>query len=149
MGTGPPAPHPTQAGPVVRNCSLHGTLTLRSSFHSRKAGGDPIRAPLKALAPQNKVCESSKKPIFLVTFAFLVGKLMVGQAEPSFLKILHSKTFPSLCPLNHEPVVNRVCLCVNVGARGISSTPTPQPKVPPVLPDMARTLSTSYFTSKQ
>lgn len=48
-----------------------------------------------------------KKQICLVTFAFLVGKFMVCQAEPSFLKILHSKAFSSLCPLNHEPVVNR------------------------------------------
>lgn len=40
----------------------------------------------------------------LVTFALLVGELMVGQAEPPLLEVLHPKAFSSLRPLDHEPV---------------------------------------------
>jgi hypothetical protein len=39
----------------------------------------------------------------LFTFAFLVGELVVRQAKPPLLEILHSKPFPSLGPLDHEP----------------------------------------------
>lgn len=38
-----------------------------------------------------------------VTFAFLIGKLMVCQAKPSLLEVFHTKSFSSLCSLDHEP----------------------------------------------
>lgn len=38
-----------------------------------------------------------------VTFAFLIGKLMVCQTKPSLLKVFHTKSFSSLCSLDHEP----------------------------------------------
>lgn len=41
----------------------------------------------------------------LFTFAFLVGELVVREAKPPLLEILHAKPFPSLGPLNHEPVI--------------------------------------------
>lgn len=40
----------------------------------------------------------------LFTFAFLVGELVVREAKPPLLEILHSKAFPSLGPLDHEAV---------------------------------------------
>lgn len=40
----------------------------------------------------------------LFTFAFLVGELVVREAKPPLLEILHSKPFPSLGPLDHEAV---------------------------------------------
>lgn len=38
-----------------------------------------------------------------LTFGFVVGKLMVGQAKPSLLEILHSEAVSPLCSLYHEP----------------------------------------------
>lgn len=38
-----------------------------------------------------------------LTFGFVVGKLMVGQAKPSLLEILHSKAVSALCSLYHKP----------------------------------------------
>lgn len=38
-----------------------------------------------------------------VTFAFLIGELMVCQAKPSLLEVFHTKSFSSLCSLDHEP----------------------------------------------
>lgn len=38
-----------------------------------------------------------------LTFGFVVGKLVVGQAKPSLLKILHSKAVSALCSLYHKP----------------------------------------------
>lgn len=38
-----------------------------------------------------------------LTFGFVVGKLMVGQAKPPLLKILHSKAVSALCSLYHKP----------------------------------------------
>lgn len=38
-----------------------------------------------------------------VTFAFLICKLMICQAKPSLLEVFHTKSFSSLCSLDHEP----------------------------------------------
>lgn len=38
-----------------------------------------------------------------VTFAFLIGKLMVCQAKPPLLEVFHTKSFSSLRSLDHEP----------------------------------------------
>lgn len=59
----------------------------------------------------------------LFTFAFLVGKLVVCQAKPPLLEILHSKPFPSLGPLDHEPVTR--------GTRQILSVLRSGPALPP------------------
>lgn len=50
----------------------------------------------------------------LITFAFLVGELVVRQAKPPLLEILHSKSFPSLGPLNHESVIKGMWHSVKV-----------------------------------
>lgn len=59
----------------------------------------------------------------LFTFAFLVGELMVCQAKPPLLEILHSKPLPSLGPLNHEPV--------REGTRCLPSVLRSGPELPP------------------
>lgn len=38
----------------------------------------------------------------IVTFRFVVGKLVVGEAKPSLLEVLHSKPVSPLCSLYHE-----------------------------------------------
>lgn len=45
-----------------------------------------------------------------VTFAFLIGELVICQAKPSLLEVFHTKSFPSLCSLDHEPIVNRTMI---------------------------------------
>lgn len=59
----------------------------------------------------------------LITFAFLVGELVVRQAKPPLLEILHSKSFPSLGPLNHESVTKGTWHSVKVLESG--------PELPP------------------
>lgn len=36
------------------------------------------------------------------TFCFVVGKLVIGEAKPSLLEVLHSKPVSPLCPLYHK-----------------------------------------------
>lgn len=40
----------------------------------------------------------------VLTFGFVVGELMVGEAEPPLLEVFHSKPFSSLCSLYHKSV---------------------------------------------
>lgn len=70
-------------------------------------GGGGPRAPLPCWAPSEGVEK-------LVTFALLVGELVVRQAKPPLLEILHSKSLPSLGPLNHEPGTEGTWRPVNV-----------------------------------
>lgn len=37
-----------------------------------------------------------------LTFGFVVGELVVGEAKPSLLEVLHSKAVSPLCSLDHE-----------------------------------------------
>ena len=39
---------------------------------------------------------------FDLTFGFVVGKLVVGEAKPSLLEVLHSKPVSPLCSLYHK-----------------------------------------------
>lgn len=43
-----------------------------------------------------------------LTFGFVVGKLMVGEAKPSLLEVLHSKPVSPLCSLYHKSEEKRV-----------------------------------------
>lgn len=62
----------------------------------------------------------------LFTFAFLVGELVVRQAKPPLLEVLHSEPFPSLGPLNHE--------AVREGARHLTECPQVGTELPPGAP---------------
>lgn len=70
-------------------CALHGGPHCPTALPPREAESCP---------------QGELRGTLMVTFALLVGKFMVGQAKPPLLKILHPKSFPSLCPLNHESV---------------------------------------------
>jgi len=39
---------------------------------------------------------------FDLTFGLVVGKLVIGEAKPSLLEVLHSKTVSPLSPLYHK-----------------------------------------------
>lgn len=47
-------------------------------------------------------CSESMRQTFCVTFGFMVGELVVGQAEPSLLEVLQTEAVSPLSSFDHE-----------------------------------------------
>lgn len=91
---------------LLRNLNLHRTsrmmsvqtkralcrfppADLNTNKHKNKRGNDPT---------ERCSCEPAD-----LTFCFVVGELVVGEAEPSLLEVLHSKPVSPLSSFYHEP----------------------------------------------
>lgn len=48
-------------------------------------------------------CNESLGQTFCVTFGFMVGELMVREAEPSLLEVLQTEAVSPLSSFDHEP----------------------------------------------
>lgn len=77
------------------------TLSLQPQYHRENSISVPAPPSPAEPSSRKRNAERSSETSDL-TFGFVVGKLVVGEAKPSLLEVLHSKAVSPLCSLYHE-----------------------------------------------